>query len=212
MRTGAPAGGGREPGLQPPSSRRAPPSTAFGAANLSSTPRAPLPHQVSVRNLFSLGPYYPRKFWILAPNCSRCAEIQIPSHRPKTTNNSRVQSSAGETGYPNSETSSQISPNSAPLSNDSGLYSPNSQSGSETRTVNSPRHSLLTTASQNPILGSSSSRVPLNASHPSLKTLTLPRTPWNSKLSPFFETQTVLFSPPKFFLRFPGFSKLPTPE
>lgn len=206
MRTGAPAGGGK--GTRTSAAQR-PSSPALcclrGGESELHAPSAPPPPDFSPKPAFS-GSLSPQEVLDPSPNCPRCAEIQIPSHRPKTTNNSRVHSSAGETGYPNSKTSSQISPNSAPLSNDSGLYFPNSQSSPKTPSVNSPRHSLLTTASQNPILGSSGSRVPLNASYPSLKRLPFPRTPWNSKLSPFFETQIVLLSPPKFFLRFPGFS------
>lgn len=123
------------PDLQQPSGRRAPPSTAFGAVNLSSTPQRPSPTRLQSENLLSLGPYHPRKFWTLPPNCPRCAETQTPSHRPKTINNSRVHSSAGETGYPNSETLSRTSPNSAAFSSDSGLYFPNSQPGSKTPSV-----------------------------------------------------------------------------
>lgn len=53
------------PDLQQPSGRRAPPSTAFGAANLSSTPQRPSPTRLQSENLLSLGPYHPRKFWTL---------------------------------------------------------------------------------------------------------------------------------------------------
>lgn len=43
-------------------------------------------------------------------NSPRGAETHITCHRSKTINNSRVHSPAGETGYLNSENSSEISP------------------------------------------------------------------------------------------------------
>lgn len=163
--------GGREPGH--PAAQR-PPSPALcclrGGESELHAPSTPPPPAFSLKPAFS-GSLSPQEVLASSLNCSRRVEPHIPSHRPKTTSNSRVHSPAGETGYLKSETSSHIFPCSARLSNDSGLYFPNSQPGSETRTQNSPRRSLLMSASQNSRLGASGSRVPLNTSHPSLKTL-----------------------------------------
>lgn len=72
-------------------------------------PSAPPPPGFSPKTAFS-GSLSPQEVLDSSLNSPRGAETHIPLHRSKTINNSRVHSPAGETGYLNSETSSEISP------------------------------------------------------------------------------------------------------